>query len=154
MFTVVWSYIAGSIAVSALDPKNKDDLKAAEKKWISKLRVLRNKFTKKHVKIFNSTKNDVLSDENKEKFETKKKEFLKLADKYKLEANEVLKDLKEKGEDFAKEGVVKVEKLYNEQKEKLSELKDIAPEKASKLKDKFLLWAKDLKDEITNKFKK
>ena len=76
-----------------------------------------------------------------------------MAEEYKKQAEVIMLDLKEKALDKAKEGLVKIDEIYNEQKEKVNELKEIAPEKAKELKNTLLVQAKELKEEISKKIK-
>ena len=153
LVTIVGWYVAGSMIASSLDPKKKKKMLEAEKKGEDKLTFLFNDFVETHKKLAKSAKEEIMTDENKELFEEKKKELTKLAKTYKKEAEKVISDLKEKATEKAKEGFEKVEEIYAEQKDKIEELKEIAPEKAFELKKTLLAWAKDIKDEISKKIK-
>ena len=153
LIKVIGGYVAGSMLASSLDPKKKKKIAEAKQKGEDKITFLFNDFVETHKKLAKSAKDEIMSDENKEKFETKKKELAKLAKKYKKEAEKVLSDLKSKWEGIAQEWLVKVEEIYEEQKEKIEEIKEIAPKKASELKDTLLAWAKDIKNEISKKIK-
>ncbi len=153
LITIVGWYVAWSMIASSLDPKKKKKIAEAKKKGEDKLTFLFNDFVETHKKLAKSAKDEIMSKENLEKFEAKKKELAKLAKKYKKEAEKVLTDLKAKGQNYAQEWLVKVEEIYEEQKVKIEELKEIAPEKASELKKTLLAWAKDIKDEISKKMK-
>ena len=149
LVTVVGGYVAGSMIAASLDPKKKKKLKESD----DKLSFLFNDFLETHKKLAKSAKEEIMSDENKELFEKKKKELTKLANKYKKEAEKTIKELQEKWKEKAKEAFEKVEEIYGEQKDKIEELKEIAPEKAFELKKTLLAWAKDIKDEIAKKIK-
>jgi len=154
LLTVVGWYVAGSMIASSLDPKKKKKIKKIKQEWGEVMQFLLNDFVETHKKLFESAKQEVLTPENKIKFEAKKKQLLKLVNSYKKQAEKTLKDLKEKWVDLAREWVIKMEDIYEEQKLKIEELKEIAPEKASELKDKLLASASDIKDEIAKKMKK
>ena len=154
LLTVVGWYVAGSMIASSLDPKKKKKIKKIKQEWGEVMQFLLNDFVETHKKLFESAKQEVLTPENKIKFEAKKKQLLKLVNSYKKQAEKTLKDLKEKWVNLAREWVIKMEDIYEEQKLKIEELKEIAPEKASELKDKLLASASDIKDEIAKKMKK
>lgn len=153
VLTIVGWYVAGSMIASSLDPKKKKKMKDAWKKGEDKLTFLFSDFVETHKKLAQSAKKEILSPENIEKFEAKKKELSKLANSYKKESEKVLKDLKIKWVESAKEWLIKIEEIYEEQKVKIEELKEIAPEKATELKKTLLASAKGIKDEITKKTK-
>jgi len=153
LLTVVGWYVAGSMIASSLDPKKKKKMKEAEKKGEDKLTFLFNDFVETHKKLAKSAKEEIMSEDNIELFEKKKKELKKLASSYKKEAEKVIADLKEKWKEKAKEWLEKIETIYDEQKDKIEELKEIAPEKAFELKKTLLASAKDIKDEISKKIK-
>jgi len=79
---------------SSLDPKKKKKMAEAQMKGEDKLTFLFNDFVATHKKLAKSAKEELLSPENIEKYEAKKKELAKLAKSYKKEAEKVLKDLK------------------------------------------------------------
>ena len=153
VLTVLTAYTAGSILASSLDPKKKKEIKKIKQEWGDVFSFLIKDFVETHKKLLESAKEEILTPENKEKFEQKKAELLELAKNYKTEAEKVMIDLKNKAIENAKEWFVKVEEIYEEQKEKISELKEIAPEKAKELKKTLLANAKEIKEEITKKIK-
>jgi len=153
VLTVLTAYTAGSILASSLDPKKKKEIKKIKQEWGDVFAFLIKDFVDTHKKLLESAKEEILTPENKEKFEQKKAELLKLAEEYKKEAEKVMSDLKSKAVLNAKEWLVRVEEIYDQQKEKISELKEIAPEKARELKKTLLANAKEIKEEITKKIK-
>jgi len=153
VLTVITAYTAGSILASSLDPKKKKKIKKIKEEGWDVFGFLINDFVDTHKKLLESAKEEILSPENKEKFEQKKAELLELAGNYKKEAEKVMADLKIKAIEKAKDGLVKVDEMYEQQKEKIGELKEIAPEKAKELKDTLLAQAKEIKDEISKKIK-
>ncbi len=148
------AYTAGSILASSLDPKKKKKIKKIKEENWDVLAFLINDFIDTHKKLFESAKEEILSEENKKLFEQKKEELIKLAWEFKKQAEETINDLKEKWKDKAIEWLQKIEEIYEEQKEKLNELKEIAPDKAWELKEKILAWAKEIKEELKNKISK
>jgi len=153
ILTVAGGYIAGSMIASSLDPKKKKKIKEIKKEGWDVLQFLLSDFVETHKELFDSAKEEVLTPENKKKFETKKKQLTKLADSYKHQAEKTLLDFKEKGVKKAKKWLEKMEEIYEKQKVKVEELKDIAPEKASELKKTLLASAWEIKDELVKKIK-
>jgi hypothetical protein len=153
LFTIAWGYVAGSLLASSLDPKNKKKIKKIKEEGGEVMQFLLNDFVETHKKLLDSAKQEVLTPENTKLFEEKKKQLMTLVDSYTKQAKDTLIDLKENGIDSAKEWVIKMEEMYEEQKTKIEELKEIAPVKASELKNKLLVSADKLKKEVIKKVK-
>lgn len=153
ILTIAWWYVAGTMIASSLDPKKKKKIKKIKEDWWDVMQFLLNDFVETHKKLFESAKEEVLTPENKKKFESKKKQLMKLADSYKKQAEKTLIDLKENGIEAARNWIIRMEEIYEEQKLKVDELIIIAPGKASDFKDTFLDSASNLKNEIIKKMK-
>lgn len=153
ILTIAWWYVAGTMIASSLDPKKKKKIKKIKEDWWDVMQFLLNDFVETHKKLFESAKEEVLTPENKKKFESKKKQLMKLADSYKKQAEKTLIDLKENGVEAARNWIIRMEEIYEEQKLKVDELIIIAPGKASDFKDTFLDSASNLKNEIIKKMK-
>jgi hypothetical protein len=81
---------------SSLDPKKKQKIKKLRAEGGDVLKFLFDDFVKTHKKLAESAKEEILSPENKKIFEEKKEELLKLAEKYKKEAEKIVKELQKK----------------------------------------------------------
>ncbi len=150
---LIWWYIAWSMIVSSLDPKKKKKIEKIKKDWWDVFAFLIQDFTDTQKELFESLKKEILTPENRKKFETKKQELLKLSNAYMKKAEKTLKDLENKWKNSAKAWLDELDKIYDEQKDKIDEIKEIAPQKALELKDKILSWAMQIKDEIVKKIK-
>ncbi len=154
LITVVGWYVVGSMIASSLDPKKKKKILEAEKRGENKLTFLFNDFIETHKKLAGWVKKELMSDENKKLFEQKKEQLMNLVKSYKKESKIVIEHLKQKAQEKARKWLIKIEDIYEQQKEKIEELKEISPEKATELKNTILAWAKEIKNKINKKIKK
>ncbi len=153
IFLVAAWYIAGGLIASFYNKKKpedlKNDLEESKNKWEWEFRIILNNFIETHENLFNDIKNHMNSEKNKEFFNIKKDELLKIVDTYKTQWIELLKELKVKWKTFIWEASEKLEKLYNDKIGEIDAIKEIAPEKLNEIKEKL----KGTYEEIKNKIK-
>lgn len=152
IFTLIAWYLAWSVVASVFSKKKWSDLKKDLKKvkWSKEdtFKLLLDNFIDTHKNLLDSIKDEIVSEKNKELFNSKKKELVALLEDYKKQWEKMLKNLKSEGGDVIAIGKEKIEKLYLEKKEKIEELVWEAPEVANELKEKLLVSFNDFKNKL------
>lgn len=149
LITLLWVYF-GWIAVAIIFNKKtpselKKEYELSKSSWKSSFNFFLDNFIEIHQNVLDNLKSKVMTESNKELFNTKKDEFLSLFEEYKSEWEKVLRELEVKWKDFVLESIKKLEKSYEE---KLEELKDKAPEKFEELKEKLKDFFQDLRKKV------
>lgn len=158
IFILAAWYVAGWIISSFYNKKKPGELKkeldASRTEWEWDFKVILNNFISTHQNLLEDLKVQVMSDKNKELFNSKKDDLLKIVDTYKDQWVELVDELKVKWKEFLSEASDNLEKMYAEKKDEIDALKDSAPEKITELKNKAVnkavSKAKDIKEKITN----
>jgi len=152
VFLVAMWYVAGWIISSFYNKKKpeelKKDLEKSRKEWEGDFKVILNSFITTHQNLLEDLKLHVMSEKNKELFDTKKVEVLKIVDTYKNQWVELANELKTKWKVFISEASDSLEKLYVDKKDEIEALKESAPEKVKEIKQKAKETFKEVKEKI------
>ncbi len=144
---ITWTVVA-TIFSEKKGEKVRAELKDAKDNWGDSKKILMWNFIETHKNFLEELKEMVMTDENKELFESKVKEVKKVVKQYTKEGEKLIAELKEQGTDYAETAKVELEKLYEEKKGKLEELKEDAPEKVEKAKKKLIAKFDEVKKKI------
>jgi hypothetical protein len=152
IFLLAAGYIAWWLIASLYSKKNplelKKEMEESKNQWEWEFKVILNNFIETHENLLNELKNQISTDKNKDLYNQKKEELLKIIDSYKVQWMELLEELKIKWKDFISEASVKLEKLYDEKRIEIESLKDIAPWKIQEIKDNLKSTFDELKSKI------
>ena len=155
IFLLAAWYVAGWFIASLYSKKKpgelKKELEQSRKEGEGDFKVLIDNFIDTHTVLIDKLKKEVLTDKNKELFNEKKEEVLKIVDVYKKQWTELVEELKTKWADFITEASDNLEKMYEEKIEEIEQLKEVAPEKAKELKDDLKETFDEVKEKITKK---
>lgn len=155
IITLLAAYFAGSAVNSMYNKKSDSEIKnemiVAKEEGSSPLKVLFWNFLDVHKRLFSDVKENVVTEENKEKFNEKKCEFKKLMDEYRDEWEEILKKINSDGKDFTKEIMTQLGEVYEEKKDKIEDLRKDSPSLAKEYEEKLLAKLKEFKDKVIQK---
>lgn len=152
IFLLAAWYVAGWLIASLYNNKKseelKSDLEKSKLEWEWEFKVLLNNFIDTHQNLLSDIKAHIDTEKNRELFNTKKEELLKIIDSYKVQWLELLEELKVNWKSFLWEAIVKLEKLYNDKKWEIDSLRDIAPEKLNEIKEKLKVTFEEIKNKM------
>jgi len=158
IFLLAAWYVAGWIVATLFSKKKpgelKKELKKSREEWEGDFKVMVDNFIDTHSNLIEELKKQVLTDKNKEVFEERKKDLLKVVDVYKKEWLKIVDELKSKWKEYLVEASDSLEKLYEEKKGEIESLKESAPEKAKELAGELKETFKEMKKEVKEKIKK
>lgn len=158
LFWLTTGYVVGGIVVSMFNKKRgitlRKELEEAKEKWEGSFKILFDNLVATHSSMFDTAKEEIMTEENIELFNEKKEEFLKLLNTYKAKGNVILRDLKKKWEWYMDEAKKRIEELYEEWVDNINNMKAIAPRKAQELKRNLKKLLVEIQDEMEELIKK
>ena len=156
--SLLLGYICGAVVTSLYNKKKPSDLKRSLNKneAFSKgnFKVLFDTFIETHKNFLSDVESSLISEQNKEKFETKKQDILDFVDDYKDEAYNMVAHLKTKGKEFFSQAVDKIEELYHETLSSVECHTDATSKKGEECKKKLFASFEEIKGEIKKELKK
>jgi undecaprenyl pyrophosphate synthase len=128
IFLLAAWYVAGGLIASLYGKKKpwelQKDLEKSRKEGEGDFKVVLDNFIDTHANLIEKLKKEVLTDKNKELFNSKKDELLKVVDVYKKQWEELVDELKTKWKGFLVEASDNLEKLYDEKVEQIEQIKE------------------------------
>ena len=158
IFLLAAWYVAGGIVATLFSKKKpgelKKELKKSREEWEGDFKVMVDNFIDTHSNLIEELKKQVLTDKNKELFEERKKDLLKVVDVYKKDWLKIIDELKLKWKEYLVDASDNLERLYEEKKWEINDLKNVAPERAKELAGELKESFKEMKKEVKEKIKK
>lgn len=156
LFALAIAYVAW-VTAATFYWKNKKELKqqlGSAETNNQKAKIIFDAFVNTHINMVNKVKEELFTEENKQKFSEYKDEVVKIFDSYKEKWTELVVELKEKGQPYVEKTTKKLEELYNSKSEEIEKLKGLWADTISFLKEKLLFVFNKTKSEIKNETEK
>jgi len=155
LLMLVWAYFAWAAITSMYSKKTdkeiQNEMMRNKDEWKSPCKVLLWNFIDVHTRLFSDVKDNVLTDENIDKFNTQKDRLTNVLQEYKYEGEKILKDLQDNWPEYSKEILNKLNDLYEEKKVKLQKNKVDFPEIIEEYEDKLFEKFAQFKRKINSK---